>query len=175
VRTSPKLLAAAGRNFLLTSSDDGVQSSSKAGCQFLGCEWHEAKLPKIVTSINDVAFGDDESIWLACREGLYHSKDQGETWHRLEKLPVVNLASVFHDAENRRMLVTAMNSTEVFSSQDDGESWQRRDSGWLLRTITEDAGRLLASTAFDGVVIEKPATESAEAGIAQRQTTKSVR
>jgi photosystem II stability/assembly factor-like uncharacterized protein len=176
VRTSPKLLAAAGRNFLLTSSEDGVQSSSKAGCQFLGCEWHEAKLPKIVTSINDVAFGEDESIWLACREGLYRSKDHGDTWQRLEKLPVVNLASVFHDAENRRMLVTAMNSTEVFSSQDDGESWQRRDSGWLLRTIAEDAGRLLASTAFDGVVIEKPAAaESADAGIAQRQTTKSVR
>jgi photosystem II stability/assembly factor-like uncharacterized protein len=172
VRTSPKLLVAAGRNFLLTSSDDDAQSSSKAGCQFLGCEWHEAKLPKIITSINDVAFGEDESIWLASREGLYRSKDQGETWQRLEKLPVVNLASVFHDSENRRMLVTAMNSTEVFSTQDDGQTWQRRDSGWLLRTITENAGRLLASTAFDGVVIEKPATESAEA---QHQTKNSLR
>jgi photosystem II stability/assembly factor-like uncharacterized protein len=172
VRTSPKLLVAAGRNFLLTSSDDGAQSSSKAGCQFLGCEWHEAKLPKIITSINDVALGEDESIWLASREGLYRSKDQGETWQRLEKLPVVNLASVFHDGENRRMLVTAMNSTEVFSTQDDGQTWQRRDSGWLLRTITENAGRLLASTAFDGVVIEKPATESAEA---QHQTKTSLR
>jgi photosystem II stability/assembly factor-like uncharacterized protein len=175
VRSSPKLLAAAGRGFLLTSRDDGAESSSKAGCQFLGCEWHEAKLPKIITSINDVAFGTDESIWLACREGLYRSKDQGETWQRLEKLPVVNLASVFHDAENRRMLVTAMNSTEVFSTLDDGESWQRRESGWLLRTITEDGGRLLASTAFDGVVIEKAAAESADARIGQREATKPAR
>jgi photosystem II stability/assembly factor-like uncharacterized protein len=173
-RTSPNLLAAAGRNFLLTSSDDGVQSSSKAGCQFLGCEWHEAKLPKIVSSINDVAFGADESIWLACREGLYRSNDKGESWERIDKLPVVNLASVFYDAAKHRVLVTALNSTEVFSSGDEGQSWQRRDSGWLLRTITEDAGRLLASTAFDGVVIETeppavaggPVAGSASAGSA---------
>ena len=111
-------------------------------------------LPKIISSINDLAFGPDESIWLACREGLYISKDRGASWSRLPKLPVVNLASVFYDAENRRMLVTSLDSTEIFSSNDEGETWQHRDSGWLLRTINQDAGRLLASTAFDGVVIE---------------------
>ena len=76
------------------------------------------------------------------------------------KLPVVNLASVFYDPDSKTMLVTAMESTEVFSSADGGATWHHRDSGWLLRTITQDAGRLVASTAFDGVVLEKPAAES---------------
>jgi hypothetical protein len=69
---------------------------------------------------------------------------------------VVNLASVFYDSTQHRLLVTALDSTEVFSSEDEGQSWRHRESGWLLRTITEDNGRLVASTAFDGVVVESP-------------------
>ena len=153
VRTSPKLLAAAGHNFLLTSADGEV--------------WQEPKLPKIITSINDVAF-TDESIWIACREGLYRSRnrDHGENWERMLKLPVVNLTSVFYDTQSRRLLVTAMNSTEVFFSEDDGETWQQHESGWLLRSISKYADHLLASTAFDGVVVEKPAAEPAETPVA---------
>jgi len=174
VRTTPKMIAASGRNFLLLSNgvrQDAAEgkcatvqcesSSAKEKCSFLDCDWKEAKLPKIISSINDVALGPDDSIWLACREGLYRSKDQGDTWERMLKLPVVNLASVFYDAAKNRMLVTAMYSTEVFSSDDEGKSWQRRDSGWLLRTITQDNGHLIASTAFDGVVIEGGPTVAA--------------
>ena len=152
IRTSSKLMAAAGRNFLLASVDGGEN-------------WYEAKLPKIITSINDVALAPDDSIWLACREGLYRSSDGGDNWQRLLKLPVVNLSSVFYDAFSKSILVTAMESTEVFSSTDNGATWRHRDSGWLLRTITEDRGKLVASTAFDGVVLEKPATESAQINV----------
>jgi photosystem II stability/assembly factor-like uncharacterized protein len=152
VRTNPKLMAAAGRNFLLTSSDNGEL-------------WNEITLPKIISSINDLAFGANESIWLACREGLYLSMDRGASWDRLLKLPVVNLAAVFYDPENSRMLVTSMDSTEIFSSTDEGQSWQHHDSGWLLRTINQHAGRLMASTAFDGVVIESPPLALAGAAV----------
>lgn len=161
VRVSPKLMVAVSRNSVLTSPDRGES-------------WSEAKLPKVIASIRDVAFSNDGSVWLACREGLYRSSDAGENWERLLKLPVVNLASVYYDADTKRMLVTAMNSTEVFSSDDDGQSWQHRDSGWLLRSITQNAGHLLASTAFDGVVIERPTTESAETGGSERRTVSSV-
>jgi len=165
VRTSQKMMAASGRNFLLLSnarqsSEEGTcataqcDSKAKEKCSTLDCDWKEAKLPKIISSINDMAFGLDDSVWLACREGLYRSKDEGENWERMLKLPVVNLASVFYDAAKRRMLVTALYSTEVFSSEDEGQSWQHHDSGWLLRAITQDNGHLVASTAFDGVVIE---------------------
>lgn len=162
VRVSPKLVVASGLNFLLISTDRGET-------------WSEAKLPKVIASIRDIAFSSDNSLWLACREGLYRSMDAGANWERLLKLPVVNLASVYYDADTKRVLVTAMNSTEVFSSDDDGQSWQHRDSGWLLRSITQNAGHLLASTAFDGIVIEKTRTESAEAGTSGRQNVSSVR
>jgi len=162
VRVSPKLVVAGGRGFLLTSSDHGET-------------WSEAKLPKVIASIRDIAFSRDNNLWLACREGLYRSADAGTNWERLLKLPVVDLASVDYDAQTNRLLVTAMNSKEVFFSDDDGRSWQHRETGWLLRSITENAGRLLAATAFDGIVIEKSTAESAEAGTAQGQRVSSVR
>lgn len=153
-RATPKLIAAAGHNFLLISSNGSADAKSE--CKVLECAWSEATLPKVINAISDLAIGSDNNLWLACREGLYRSTDLGKTWTRLEKLPVVNLASVFYDSTQHRVLVTALNSTEVFSSDDEGQSWQHRDSGWLLRTITDDNGRLVASTAFDGVVIESP-------------------
>jgi photosystem II stability/assembly factor-like uncharacterized protein len=162
VRTTPKLVAAAGHNFLLISSGSG-SGDAKSSCKLLECAWGEAALPKVISSISDLAIGSDNSLWLACREGLYRSSDLGKTWTRLEKLPVVNLASVFYDATQHRLLVTALNSTEVFSTDDEGQSWQHHDSGWLLRTITDDNGRLIASTAFDGVVVESGSSTTAGA------------
>lgn len=157
VRTTPQLTVAAGHNFLLLSASDD-SGSKKSACKLFECAWREAKLPKVISSISDLAVGADNSLWLACREGLYRSTDLGGTWTRLEKLPVVNLASVFYDSAQHRVLVTALNSTEVFSSDEEGRSWQHRESGWLLRTITDDNGRLVASTAFDGVVVESPSS-----------------
>jgi photosystem II stability/assembly factor-like uncharacterized protein len=160
VRVTPELTAAAGHNFLLVSPGRD-SADAKSTCKLLECTWTEAMLPKVINSISDLAVGTDDSLWLACREGLYRSTDLGKTWTRLERLPVVNLASVFYDATQHRVLVTALNSTEVFSSDDDGKNWQHRDSGWLLRTITDDNGRLVASTAFDGVVVESASRATA--------------
>lgn len=167
VSATPDLIAAAGNNFLLVSSRNG-SADEKSACKLLECTWSEATLPKVINSIRDLAVGSDDSLWLACREGLYRSTDLGRTWNRLEKLPVVNLTSVFYDSTQHRVLVTALQSTEVFSSDDQGQSWQHRDSGWLLRTITDDNGRLVASTAFDGVVVESssPTTAGASASSA---------
>ncbi|MBV9072976.1 MAG: transcriptional regulator [Acidobacteria bacterium] len=152
VRATPKLMAAAGRNYLLASVDDGDK-------------WYEAKLPGVITSIRDFAITPDGGIWVASREGLYHSQDGGDTWERSLRLPVVDLASAFYDHESNRLFVTAMNSTEIFSSSDSGVTWQHEDSGWLLRSVLDDHGHLIASTAFDGVVIssENPTVASGSA------------
>ena len=48
-----------------------------------------------------------------------------------------------------------------------------RESGWLLRTITPDNGRLVASTAFDGVVIEQPS--AVEVGVSASSADSGVR
>jgi photosystem II stability/assembly factor-like uncharacterized protein len=151
VRVSPKLMAASGHNYLVASVDGGHT-------------WYDAKLPQVITSIRDIAIAPDDSLWIACREGLYRSSDGGDTWGRLERLPVVNLASIYYDQESRRMLVTAINSTEVFASADDGRTWQHNDTGWLLRHIRDDAGHLVASTAFDGIVVQS-AVENTRAAL----------
>jgi len=53
------------------------------------------------------------------------------------------------------MLVTGMRSTEIFQSEDNGRTWRHSDTGWLLRSLVHQPGRLVATTAFDGVVLEQ--------------------
>ena len=142
IYVQPTLIMAAGRNNLVASVDGGNS-------------WYTSKLPQIVTSIVGFCPAPDNSVWFASREGAYRSADGGETWERVANLPVVDLASCSYDEENKRMLVTGMRSTEIFESPDNGRTWRHSETGWLLRSLLDQTGRLVATTAFDGVVLQQ--------------------
>jgi photosystem II stability/assembly factor-like uncharacterized protein len=142
MHVQPNLIMAAGRNTIVASVDGGNS-------------WYISKLPQIITSVVGLCSAPDNSIWFASREGAYRSADGGETWERITNLPVVDLASCNYDEENKRMLVTSMHSTEIFESQDNGRTWRHSDTGWLLRSLLDQPGRLIATTAFDGVVLQQ--------------------
>jgi photosystem II stability/assembly factor-like uncharacterized protein len=142
MHVQPNLIMAAGRNTIVASIDGGNS-------------WYISKLPQIITSVVGLCSAPDNSIWFASREGAYRSADGGETWERITNLPVVDLASCNYDVENKRMLVTSMHSTEIFESQDNGRTWRHSDTGWLLRSLLDQPGRLIATTAFDGVVLQQ--------------------
>ena len=139
VKNSGLMTMAAARRSLYLSSDGGST-------------WSQAKIPTVVASIADVAFDDHNNLFIASREGAYRSEDEGATWERLKWLPVNHLASMLFDDEDHRLIVTSTRSTEMFESRDSGRSWKRVDSGWLLREVRASRGRILATTAFDGVV-----------------------
>jgi photosystem II stability/assembly factor-like uncharacterized protein len=155
ITTQPGLIVAAGRNTIFASTDGGAT-------------WYRGQVPQIVTNIVGLCKAGDQSVWLASREGAYRSGDGGKTWERVIRLPVVDLASCRYDAQAKRILVTGMRSTEIFESPDDGRTWRRSETGYLLRSLVDQSGRLVASTAFDGVVVQ-PAAETA-----QRQDSSSV-
>ena len=142
MHVQPNLIMVAGRNTIVASVDGGNS-------------WYISKLPQIVTSVVGLCSAPDNSIWFASREGAYRSADGGETWERVTNLPVVDLASCNYDEENKRMLVTSMHSTEIFESRDNGRIWRHSDTGWLLRSLLDQPGRLIATTAFDGVVLQQ--------------------
>jgi photosystem II stability/assembly factor-like uncharacterized protein len=148
IDVQPNLVMAAGRNTIVASVDGGNS-------------WYASKVPQIVTSIVGLCAAPDHSVWFASREGAYRSSDGGETWERISTLPIVDLAACKYDADNKRMLVTGMRSTEIFQSEDSGRTWRHSDTGWLLRSLLDQPGRLVATTAFDGVVLEQSSVAQA--------------
>ncbi|HEX7961309.1 MAG TPA: transcriptional regulator, partial [Terriglobales bacterium] len=148
IHVQPSLIMAAGRNNIVASVDGGNS-------------WYTSKVPQIVTSIVGLCSAPDNSVWFASREGAYRSSDGGETWERITTLPIVDLASCKYDEDSKRMLVTGMRSTEIFQSEDSGHTWRHSDTGWLLRSLLDEPGRLVATTAFDGVVLEQSAVAQA--------------
>jgi hypothetical protein len=50
----------------------------------------------------------------------------------------------------------------VFESDDNGKTWSAIGAGWRLRNLLLVHGRLLGTTAFDGVVIQHEITAESE-------------
>ncbi|HEU5412385.1 MAG TPA: transcriptional regulator [Candidatus Angelobacter sp.] len=104
--------------------------------------------------INSVAVDPTGTIWLATRDGMFRSSDLGDTWKRVISLRLSNIAAVQIDADNQRILATGAASTNVYESTDNGRSWTPINTGWLLRNVGSAHGRLMATTPFDGIVVQ---------------------
>ena len=91
---------------------------------------------------------------VAAREGAFRSTDACDSWQYVRALTLSNVASIQYDDENRRFLASGSGSTGIFESDDNGHSWHRTDSGWQIRDFRSVHGRLIAATAFDGIVIQ---------------------
>jgi photosystem II stability/assembly factor-like uncharacterized protein len=128
-----------------------------------GEHWYTCTHIPSVSLINGVLLDHDGNIWVAAREGAFRSTDAGDTWHYISALKLSNIVSIQYDDENRRFLASGSSSTGIFESTDNGRTWQRTDSGWQMRDFRSAHGRLIAATAFDGVVIQP------EPGVATRE------
>jgi photosystem II stability/assembly factor-like uncharacterized protein len=137
-----KMAAVAGRNAVVVSVNGGES-------------WLPA--PKPFDSdfvINGVSVDSSGDIWLAARTGLFRSTDAGESWKRVTTLRVANVISVQFDEQNHRILAVSGGSANIFESTDKGHTWNSISSGWQLRNLRFANGRMVGTTAFDGVVIE---------------------
>jgi photosystem II stability/assembly factor-like uncharacterized protein len=150
VKATPELAVAATRRNLIISLNGGES-------------WHTVVLPEYVSSIADVAV-DKSNIFLAAREGAFRSQDGGASWEYLRRLPVNQLASMVFDEESQKLIAISHTSTEMFESMDSGKTWKRAETGWQLRAVRSAHGRVIATTAFDGIVA-KPEAVSAGSGV----------
>lgn len=144
------MIAVAGRNTITVSVNGGES--------WLPCKPFESDF--VIHSVAVRATGD---IWLATRNGLYRSTDAGDSWKRITTLRLADILSIQFDEENHRMLVLSGASTNIFESADSGRTWSTISTGWSLRNLRLARGRLLGTTAFDGVVIQPETTATAEA------------
>jgi photosystem II stability/assembly factor-like uncharacterized protein len=145
ISVAGKVVAIAGSNMVAVSVSGGES-------------WLPSKPLDPEFAINSVAVDNTGDIWLAARTGLFRSTDAGDSWKRVSSLRLANIQTVQFDDDNHRILVTSGSSTSVFESSDNGKTWSAISTGWRLRNLRLARGRLVATTAFDGVVIQPEIT-----------------
>ena len=150
ISVAGKMIAIAGRNTITVSVNGGES--------WLPCKPFDSDFV-----INSVAVSGAGDIWLAARNGLFRSTDAGDSWKRITTLRLADILSVQFDEENHRMLVLSGASTSIFESGDNGRTWNAISTGWSLHNLRLTHGKLLGTTAFDGVVVQPEATITVEA------------
>ena len=130
-----------------------------------GKSWSEVTYPQYVTALFNLTEVGDGSLWLATREGALHSTDGGKSWeHVLAGLPARFVFMVRQAPGSQRLLATARYAHGVFESSDGGRTWQRTpDTGVSIRAAMSYQGRLLAASAYNGLLLEdRSASASSE-------------
>jgi photosystem II stability/assembly factor-like uncharacterized protein len=129
-----------------------------------GKTWDNVILPTYVGRLHDFTVMPDSSLWIASRQGAVQSTDGGRTWrYALGGLPKDDVLKVEYDPVGQRLLATALQQREVFVSKDNGQTWQPTQSAdVLIRSVMNYQGRLLATSAFNGVLLQDEQGKSAQ-------------
>ena len=141
--------------------------SSVLVSQNAGAAWQPVALASYPINVRSVTVTPDGQIFVATREGAFHSADSGLNWnHVVTGLPDKDITSVTYDGSHKRLLATSGQTGVVFESSDGGSTWQRGpDSGYPLRRISVVHGRYVGATPFDGVIAQpENEPQSANAG-----------
>jgi photosystem II stability/assembly factor-like uncharacterized protein len=135
-------IAAAGFRRLMLSNDDGKG-------------WNAAAMPSFISLVYNVTFAPDGTLWIATREGAFRSGDNGRNWnHAMDGLPPNNITGIAVDQAGGRLLATAADSSTVWQSRDGGKTWTKTpDAGLFLRGAYNLQGKLLAATAYNGLML----------------------
>jgi len=130
-----------------------------------GETWEKAGLPQDVTSIRGMTVTPD-AMFVASREGALRSVDAGMSWERLYGgLPDTNINSISYDPASKHLLATSSATSVVFESDNGGTVWHREaDVGYSVRQVNLVRGRVMATTLFDGVVMQ-PENENQSAAV----------
>ena len=149
ISVAGKVVAIAGRNAVAVSVSGGES-------------WLPTKTLDADFSINSVAVDNRGDIWLAARTGLFRSTDAGDSWKKVSSLRLADIQTIRFGEENHRVLVTSGLSINIFESPDNGRNWTAITTGWRIRNLRIARGRLLGTTAFDGIVMQPEVTAAAE-------------
>ena len=136
-----KSMAAARRDSVVVSTDAGTT-------------WNWCSIPAGLTRIDRVTFSADGTLWLGGREGIYLSRDLGKNWLWIERLPFRDVTDLYYDAVQGKMLASSRASDFVYAIDPVKLDWKWTRTGWKVFLIRAAAGRMLAASLYDGVLIE---------------------
>ncbi|MGA2833416.1 MAG: transcriptional regulator [Terracidiphilus sp.] len=151
------LSVAAHGSKLVAARRDGAVLSTDAGES-----WMPIGIPAMLTRIHCVAFSADGTLWLGAREGVYFSRDLGKTWLWVHRLPLNDVDDLTYDDHLGQILVSSRLSDQVFAINPKTLEWKFAQTGYHVNLVRAAAGRLLAASMFDGVVVEPEKTGTSE-------------
>jgi hypothetical protein len=142
----------------LASAKDDVVAASLHTVSFsadAGKSWAAVLLPEGLTQVGAVAVEPSGRIWVGGREGIFVSKDAGNTWTTPKNLFVNTVNSIFYDEAAEQMVVTTGGySSIVFLVKLPQMQVSFADTGWNLRFARPIGDHLVAATLFDGIVVQ---------------------
>jgi photosystem II stability/assembly factor-like uncharacterized protein len=152
--SSGEYLSVAAQGPLMAGArGDGLVFSTDAGLT-----WTPVQIPAAITRIHRVAFSPDGILWLAAREGVYFTRDNGQTWKWLERLPLRDVDDLSYDPRNDRVLVSSRSGVQIFAIIPKTLGWRWWRTDHRIGLIREAGDRLLAASLYEGVLIgQKPA------------------
>jgi photosystem II stability/assembly factor-like uncharacterized protein len=148
VASRAEVMAAARVNGVVVSHDGGDS-------------WWPIGLPTMITRVRRILFDSTGTLWLAAREGVFFSKDDGKTWLWIGRLPFRDIDDVSYDAAQHRVLVSSRGSDQIFSIEPKSMTWKLWHSGYRMELIRVAGDRLVAASLDDGVLLGPVATVEA--------------
>jgi photosystem II stability/assembly factor-like uncharacterized protein len=149
---------------------DGTMTLATVKRAFLsqdgGRTWAEVTTPTYVTGLYNFTMTPESALWLATREGAVTSADGGKTWvHILNGMPSKHVLAVKYDEQLKRLLATAMDSREVFESNDGGKSWTKSPAAnFSIRMAMGYHDQLLAASWHNGLLLQSAGSTPAVTG-----------
>ena len=144
------LSIAVHESLLAAARQDGVILSRDAGEN-----WMPIGIPATLTRIHCVAFSADGTLWLGAREGVYFSHDLGKTWLWVNRFPLTDVDDLTYDARLGRLLVSSRSSDQIYVIKPKSLDWTWTQTGFLINRVRSVGDKLIASSLFDGVVMEQ--------------------
>ncbi len=141
---------AARRNGIMVSKDRGAT-------------WTPVVFPAGLSAVRTMAVTPEGTLWAGGREGVFYTPDGGQSWKKLQQLPVVAINDLRWDGAMGRMIVTSDESTLIFAVDPQSRAWKWWNAGWTVHEVAWTGRRMMAASKFSGVVAQ-PAPEVASEG-----------
>lgn len=135
-------LLAAVRQEEVVLSTDGGQS------------WQLIGIPGVLTRIHCAAFSADGTLWLGGREGVYFSRDLGQTWMWVHRFPLNDVDELYYDAHMGKVLVSSRASDQIYVIDTKTLDWKWVRTGYRIARVRAADGHLLVASLYDGVLAE---------------------
>ena len=93
-----------------------------------GNSWHKQRVFSEKSKVHQIIISkvDSKVIMIASNEGIYTSRNGGESWHRTLMKPAFNIIQSSNDPHT---FVASTGSYGVYKSKDNGKTWFKRNSG----------------------------------------------
>jgi photosystem II stability/assembly factor-like uncharacterized protein len=149
--SSPDWQLIAADEATVLASDHGVMAFSADH----GRNWKKILPPSSLNHVIAIAVDGSGQLWAAGRQGIFYSDTHGASWMPVPNFPLNNINSLYYDAAGKRILLTAGTASTMAYAVCIGDKrttlW---DSGWHLRFVRPVGDHLIASTLYDGMVLQ---------------------